>query len=183
MPDRSARPRHARRGRRRSGKSEQRTRCWTDDEDEFVEQLVAGLGTFPSYFAELPERNRRGPHLYRELPVLARLDVDTVSRHLADQGRSHAHPITAFAVEHAVGAISIAARQVFANWLGWLVDLDRPVILMLDDDTDRADLVRQCLRIGHDAIVGEVAGGIDVAPPGCRHRRSRWSPPTLSTAR
>ena len=32
---------------------------------------------------------------------------------------------------------------------------------MLDDDTDRADLVRQCLRIGHDAIVGEVAGGID----------------------
>ena len=133
-----------------------------DDEDEFVEQLVAGLGTFPSYFAELPERNRRGPHLYRELPVLARLDLDTVGRHLAEGAvLVDARPITAFAVEHPAGAISIAARPVFASWLGWLVDLDRPVILMLDDDTDRADLVRQCLRIGHDAIVGEVAGGID----------------------
>jgi glyoxylase-like metal-dependent hydrolase (beta-lactamase superfamily II)/rhodanese-related sulfurtransferase len=133
-----------------------------DDEDEFVEQLVAGLGTFPSYFTELPERNRHGPHLYRELPVLARLDLDTVGRHLADGAvLVDARPITAFAIEHPAGALSIAARPVFASWLGWLVDLDRPVILMLDDHTNRADLVRQCLRIGHDAIVGEVAGGID----------------------
>ena len=134
----------------------------TDDEDEFVESLAAGLGTFPSYFAELPERNRRGPHLYRELPVLPRLDVETVGRNLAEGAvLIDARPVTAFAVEHPAGAISIAARPVFASWLGWLVDLDRPVVLMLDDDTDRADLVRQCLRIGHDAIVGEVAGGID----------------------
>ena len=63
-----------------------------DDEDEFVEQLVAGLGTFPSYFAELPERNRRGPHLYPKLPALARLDLDTVGRHLADGARADRCP-------------------------------------------------------------------------------------------
>jgi rhodanese-related sulfurtransferase len=49
---------------------------------------------------------------------------------------------------------------VFASWLGWLVDLDRPVVLVLDETTDRADLVRQCLTIGHDAILGELDGGL-----------------------
>ena len=31
------------------------------DEDLFVERLVAGFGTFPTYFARLPELNRLGP--------------------------------------------------------------------------------------------------------------------------
>ena len=80
-----------------------------DDEDEFVEQLVAGLGTFPSYFAELPNGTDR-PRLYRELPVLPRLDVDTVGRHLATGAvLIDARPITAFAVEHPAGALSTGA--------------------------------------------------------------------------
>ena len=47
-----------------------------DDEDTFVEQLLAGFGSFPTYFARLPELNRRGPRLYPQLPRLDRLDVD-----------------------------------------------------------------------------------------------------------
>jgi len=31
---------------------------------------------------------------------------------------------------------------------------------VLDDSTDRSDLVRQCLTVGHEAIVGELDGGI-----------------------
>ena len=34
------------------------------EQDEFIEWLVAGFGTFPSYFARLPELNRRGPTRY-----------------------------------------------------------------------------------------------------------------------
>ena len=34
------------------------------DEDTFVEQLVAGFGSFPTYFARLPEVNRLGPVRY-----------------------------------------------------------------------------------------------------------------------
>jgi hypothetical protein len=31
------------------------------DEDEFVTRLVSGLGSFPTYFRQLPEINRRAP--------------------------------------------------------------------------------------------------------------------------
>jgi glyoxylase-like metal-dependent hydrolase (beta-lactamase superfamily II) len=39
------------------------------DEDSFVADLVAGFGSFPSYFSRLPEVNRVGPRLYARLPT------------------------------------------------------------------------------------------------------------------
>lgn len=133
-----------------------------DDEDEFVARLVAGLGSFPRYFADLPEINRRGAQLFPALPSLARLDLATMRRYLDDGAALvDARSINAFAASHAEGAISIQHRPVFASWLGWLVELDRPVVFVLDDTIDRADLVRQCLTIGHDAIAGEIDAGLD----------------------
>lgn len=133
-----------------------------DDEDRFVEALVAGLGSFPDYFRQLPELNRTGPRLYPAVPNLARLDLDTVRKHLADGAALvDARPIAAFARSHPIGAISIQHRSVFASWFGWLLDLDRPVVFVLDDTVDRTDLVRQCLTVGHDAMLGELDGGLD----------------------
>ena len=132
-----------------------------DDEDGFVRALVSGLGSFPPCFRRLPEINRRGPRLYPALPALARLDLDRVQGHLATGAALvDARPVAAFARAHPPGAISIKHRPVFASWLGWLVPLDQPVVFLLDGDTDRADLVRQCLTVGHDAILGELDGGI-----------------------
>ncbi len=99
------------------------------DEDTFVEQLVAGFGTFPTYFARLPEVNRLGPARY-------------------DSPRSHP-------------TMSNTLRPVFASWLGWLVEHDQRLVFILENDQDRADLVRQCLDVGHEHLVGEFAGGID----------------------
>ncbi|MEO6654180.1 MAG: rhodanese-like domain-containing protein [Ilumatobacteraceae bacterium] len=133
-----------------------------DDEDTFVEHLLAGLGTFPTYFARLLELNRRGPRLYLQLPRLDRLGVDAVDRHV-DAGAVivDARPIAEFAAGHIPGSISNELRPVFASWLGWVTDLDRPVVIVAGADQDRDEIVRQCLDIGHDNIVGEFDGGID----------------------
>lgn len=132
-----------------------------EDEDEFVDALTSELGSFPPYFRQLPELNRRGPRLYPSLPALARLDIESARRHIAGgatliDARSLAH----FARAHPLGAISIVLRPVFASWLGWLVALDRPLVFLLDDDTARGELVRQCLTVGHDDLVGEIDGGM-----------------------
>lgn len=132
------------------------------DEDAFVTQLIAGFGTFPSYFGRLPEVNRRGPRLYGTLPELARLDVDDVRR-LVDDGALvvDARPITAFSAGHVPGSLSIELRPVFASWLGWLAEPDRPLVFVLAEDQDRAELVRQCLAVGYEQLAGELDGGID----------------------
>jgi len=132
-----------------------------DDEDEFVETLLSGLGSFPSYFRLLPEINRHGPRLYPSVPTLSRLDLETVQTRLADGAvLVDARPIDTYSQLHPEGAISIEHRSVFASWLGWLVPLDQPVVFVLDDSTDRADLVRQCLTVGHEAILGELDRGL-----------------------
>ncbi len=132
------------------------------DEDTFVEQLVAGFGSFPDYFARLPEVNRLGPTRYDTLPALASLTPDDVERHLAAGGIVvDARPAAAFAAAHIAGSISDTLRPVFASWLGWLVEPDRKLVFVLDDDQDRGDLVRQCLDVGHEHLIGELTGGID----------------------
>ena len=132
------------------------------DEDEFVEQLVEGFGTFPSYFARLPELNRLGPTRYDSLPHLARLQPDDVERHIAGGGAViDARPIPAFSAGHVPGSMSNTLRPVFASWLGWLIEPGRPLVFVLDPEQDRDELVRQCLDVGHEHLVGELAGGID----------------------
>jgi rhodanese-related sulfurtransferase len=109
----------------------------------------------------LPEVNRRGPRLYGTLPALDRIGV-TRFRDLIAQGSVlvDVRPIEDFAAGHIPGALSIELRPVFASWLGWLVEPDRPLIFVLGDDQDRSDLVRQCLTVGYEHLVGELEGGM-----------------------
>jgi glyoxylase-like metal-dependent hydrolase (beta-lactamase superfamily II) len=133
-----------------------------DDEDTFVEQLLAGQGSFPTYFRHLPELNRRGPRRYPDLPRLEHLDIDAVERHVAAGALVvDTRPITEFATAHVPGSMSNELRPVFASWLGWLVDLNRPIVIVASEHQDRDEIVRRCLDIGHDAITGEIDGGVD----------------------
>lgn len=132
------------------------------DEDTFVELLLAGSGTFPTNFSRLPEVNRLGPKLYGTVPNLALLSVEETRSLLHnDAVLVDVRPITAFADGHVPGSISIELRPVFSSWLGWVVEPDHPLIFVLNEDQDRAELVRQCLDIGYEMLVGEIHGGID----------------------
>lgn len=132
------------------------------DEDTFVTQLLAGFGTFPTYFSRLPEVNRRGPRLYGTPPELARLPADEVHA-LVERGALvvDARPITAFSAGHVPGSLSIELRPVFASWLGWLVEPTQPLVFVFADGQDRTELVRQCLSVGYEQLAGELDGGID----------------------
>jgi rhodanese-related sulfurtransferase len=131
------------------------------DENDFVEQLLAGFGSFPTYFSRLPEVNRRGPRLYRALPALDRVSVAQLPELLARGAvLVDVRRIEDFATGHIAGALSIELRPVFASWLGWLVDPDRPLVFVLGADQDRSGLVRQCLSVGYEHLAGELEGGM-----------------------
>lgn len=133
------------------------------DEDGFVKMLLAGLGSYPPYFLRTREVNRRGPAVYGpEPPTPATLSTSAVRR-LAEGGAVlvDARPVGAFASGHVPGSLSIALRDQFATWLGWLVDADRPLVFVLDKDQDRFDVVRQALKIGYEHVAGVLAGGVE----------------------
>jgi glyoxylase-like metal-dependent hydrolase (beta-lactamase superfamily II)/rhodanese-related sulfurtransferase len=132
------------------------------DENAFVAGLAETFGSYPTYFARLRERNRRGPDVLGGNPPLAQLGLDAVDG-LRSAGAEiiDVRPIQAFAAGHIPGSLSIALRPAFASWLGWLVPDDRPLVFLLDRDQDRNDLVRQALGIGYEQLAGELLGGVE----------------------
>jgi rhodanese-related sulfurtransferase len=131
------------------------------DEDEFVSRLLAGFGTVPTYFRRLPEVNRRGPARYDAIPTLDELDPVDVER-LVNEGAVvvDGRPVAAFAAGHIPGALANTLRSVFASWIGWLVDPERPIVLVLDAEQSRDDAVRQCLDVGYEHLAGVLRGGM-----------------------
>ena len=62
---------------------------------------------------------------------------------------------------HVPGSLSIPAGPSFGTWLGWVVDADAPIVLIVDDPADLDDLARQAIRIGCETIEGYVDGGFE----------------------
>jgi hydroxyacylglutathione hydrolase len=130
------------------------------DADTFAAQLLAGLGTYPVYFARLAEVNRRGPAVIAAEPVLARLDAAAVRGLLADGAVAlDVRPASYVAAGHLPGAIAIPLRPQFATWLGWLLDPDVPIVVVRNPGQHPADILWPALNIGYDNIVGELSGG------------------------
>jgi glyoxylase-like metal-dependent hydrolase (beta-lactamase superfamily II)/rhodanese-related sulfurtransferase len=133
------------------------------DEDAFVKLLLDGLGTYPPYFLRLRDVNRAGPRRFGPGdPTLPLLEVDHIARlHRGGVVIVDARPVDGFARAHIPGSVSIALRPQFGTWLGWVVPADAAVVVVLDRDQDRADLVRQARNVGYDEVLGELNGGID----------------------
>ncbi|WP_433003379.1 MBL fold metallo-hydrolase [Kribbella sp. CA-294648] len=131
------------------------------DEDAFVEQLLAGLGSFPPYFLRLPEANRRGPALLEPPLSVPALSADRFTA-AVDAGAVvvDVRPIHDFATGHVPGAISIALRAQFTSWLGWLLEPDAEYVVVRNPDQDLDDLAWQAAKIGFNLPQGELAGGM-----------------------
>ena len=131
------------------------------DEDAFARQLLASLGSYPAYFARLAEVNRRGPAPVSSVPGLAPL-TPAALRSLAGRGGRviDVRPVADFAAGHIPGAVSIALREQFATWLGWLLAGGVPLGFVLAPGQDPAEVAWQALKIGYEDLAGQLAGGM-----------------------
>lgn len=136
-----------------------------DAEDGFVARLIAGLGSYPTYFDRLQEVNRAGPGIVDEVAGLPGLAAGQVERMLADGAALvDVRPVEAFGAGHVPGGVSIPLRDQFASWLGWLLDDQTPIVLVRDPGQDLTEVVWQAWKIGYENLAGELAGGMGAWP-------------------
>jgi hydroxyacylglutathione hydrolase len=129
--------------------------------DAFARALLAGQPTFPRYFARMRPMNQAGPRPFGGVvPAIEALAGDRLEAALAggavvvDARQSEAH-----AAARIPGSLSIPAGSSFGTWLGWVVDAETPVVLLVDGVADLDDLSRQAMRIGYEAMAGYIEGG------------------------
>jgi rhodanese-related sulfurtransferase/glyoxylase-like metal-dependent hydrolase (beta-lactamase superfamily II) len=131
-----------------------------DDEDEFVKVLLAGFGSFPTYYRSLQALNESGPTLLATLDAPLLLSPHEAAARIAGGAwLVDARPVHEWANEHPVGAVSNELRSAFASWLGWIVPFGAPIVLLVDEDR-RVEAARLAHRIGYDNLAF-LDGGID----------------------
>ncbi|MGW6396041.1 MBL fold metallo-hydrolase [Streptomyces sp. NPDC055103] len=131
------------------------------DEGAFVSQLIASLGTYPTYFDRLGEANRRGPAVVTGTPLLTELSAERVRALVADGGHVvDVRPAADYAAGHIPGSLSIPLRGQFATWLGWLLPDTAPLAFVIADGQDLSEIVWQAYKIGYERLAGRLAGGM-----------------------
>jgi len=68
-------------------------------------------------------------------------------------------PIDAYARSHVPGALSIALRDAFAVWLGWLVPEDA-ALLFVGDAQEVSGATDEALLVGYERFAGSLDGGM-----------------------
>jgi glyoxylase-like metal-dependent hydrolase (beta-lactamase superfamily II)/rhodanese-related sulfurtransferase len=119
------------------------------DEDSFVEGQLSGLPSYPAYYRHMGPINLRGlPAPTLTAPVIEEIPEDVT---VID-----ARPRDAYAKGHLPGSLGIEVRDSFGTWVGWITGHNTPIVLVLDEDQDPEEPLRQLARIGYDRIIGIV---------------------------
>jgi hydroxyacylglutathione hydrolase len=137
----------------------------TQDEEAFVETILAGLDDYPAYYVHMAPRNLDGPaEPDLSLPSIA--DKAELRRRLADgEWLVDLRTRTAFAAGHVPGTINIGLDGQFSTYLGWLIPWGTPLTLLGSTPEQVAEAQRELVRIGIDrpaaAATGEPADWTD----------------------
>lgn len=126
-----------------------------DDEDAFVHWLLKGQPEPPRYFARMKYVNKVGPALLHDLATPVEIERPLLDQALAEGAlvfdlRSAAE----FVAGHIPGSISVPIRKMYSTYVGWFVDFTKPTYLVVPDDADMDQILKDLRAIGVDDIPG-----------------------------
>lgn len=129
-----------------------------DDKKAFVKYLLEDQPEPPRYFAMMKKLNKADRPLLTSVPALKKLNIEELNKALRDgmkviDTRSKGE----FAKGYIPGTLNIQGNNSFATWMGWLIDYDKPFVLIAKE-SHVEDLTRKLMRIGMDNILGYVDG-------------------------
>ncbi len=125
-----------------------------ESEDEFVEQLLDGQPEPPLYFAMMKRLNKLGPAILNGPPTPRVLRPDELAA-IVQEGAQlvDARDRYAYAGGHIPGGLSIPADLSLSTWAGWLLDYEKPIVLV-SAHSDVSQVATQLIRVGLDRVVG-----------------------------
>ena len=119
-------------------------------------------GPYPAYYRLMTPLNRRGaPLLGRHLDPPKALTADRTDM-LRRQGAAvvDLRRPRAYDGGHIPGSYSIGFGGPFSAWVGWVMEPERPIVLVGEPDEVRQAHL-QLQRIGYDEVRGYLDGGLD----------------------
>lgn len=128
-----------------------------DDQNGFVEELLADQPETPKYFRKMKELNRDGMTFLGGLPGQTKLLPDKFralrreDAHLVDLRDKEA-----FAAQHLPGALSFAKLESLSTHAGWVLPYDDRPLVLIGRSEQIEEATRRLVRIGMDNIAGYI---------------------------
>ncbi len=125
-----------------------------EDEDAFVNALLEGQPEPPAYFAMMKKLNKEVRPIHSsliEVPELDSHELEALKQsgaQIVDTREKHV-----FCRAFIPGSVNIQNNNAFSTWAGWILNYNEPIVLLCTKHA-LEDVVRRCMRIGLDRIVG-----------------------------
>jgi hydroxyacylglutathione hydrolase len=132
------------------------------DRDEFIQTVTAGLSAPPAYFFKDAMINKNG---YESIDNVLERNVKALSPEKVKQEiEKGALVIDTRNVEEFIkgfvpGSLFIGLDGTYAVWVGTLVDINTPLVVVAQDGREREAILRLA-RVGYENVTGYLEGGI-----------------------
>ncbi|MGD8151216.1 rhodanese-like domain-containing protein [Ornithinimicrobium sp. Y1694] len=130
----------------------------TQEEQQWVDDILAGLDVYPAYYVHMGPANAAGPDA-PDLSPPRSADKDTIAARITSgEWVVDLRTRTAFAAGHVTGSLNFGIDGQFSTYLGWLIPWGTPVTLLGDSPEQVAEAQRELVRIGIDQLQGAATG-------------------------
>lgn len=133
-----------------------------DDVKEFTDYALSTAPPVPTYYPRMKKINAKGPAIIGNLPRVAALPAKSFKKAVED-GEGvliDTRSMLGFGGGHIAGALNIGGSPMLSIWAGWLLDADKPVLLVLESDSKVDEVVKLFIRTGYTKFAGYLAGGM-----------------------
>lgn len=133
------------------------------NEEEFLQFALDSAPPEPRYYKRMKKENADGPEVLSSLPACPPLPAKEFQKAAAARGAQLVdnRSMLSFGGGHIAGAMNIGPRPELSIWAGWMLDPEKPVLLVLTKDSDLPEVQRQLIRVGYTKFGGFLLGGMD----------------------
>ena len=133
-----------------------------DDAKSFTKHALTDASPIPAYYPSMGALNTKGPVVLGNLPPVRGLPPEFFQEAIEDNDNVliDTRMMLAFGGGHIKGALSIGGLPILSIWAGWLLDPDKPILLVLDSDDMLETIVRYFVRTGYTKFAGYLVGGM-----------------------
>jgi hydroxyacylglutathione hydrolase len=130
--------------------------------EAWVHQQLSGLMAYPDYYAHMAPINRAGPPVLGTVPRPRAITVDEVASALEDGAfLVDTREGTSFAAAHVRGSLNVPLEASFAAYVGWLLRVGTPLVLLVASQEALLEAATQLFRIGWEPVVGHLDRGLE----------------------
>src|SRR6266513_539664 len=132
------------------------------DAKSFTDFAIKTAPPVPHYYPVMKRVNAQGPEILGNLPRVAGLPPKAFKKAIEKKSGVlvDVRNMLAFGGGHIASALNIGGTPILSIWAGWMLDPEKRILLVVEEDEDLEKIVRLFVRTGYTKFAGYLIGGM-----------------------